>query len=128
MTTSFDVAAAQHNPIELYGTEGSLIFPNPNNFGGPVMTARMGERDVDGRSIWQDADLVPGESEASRSIGLADMCLSLRRESAHRCSAELAYHVLEVMEAAGRSASLCRHIDIQSTTDRPAPFDSSDVR
>ena len=31
---SFDVPKHRHGPIELYGTEASLIVPDPNRFGG----------------------------------------------------------------------------------------------
>ena len=34
--TSFDVAGHRHTPIELYGTLGTLLVPDPNRFGGPV--------------------------------------------------------------------------------------------
>jgi predicted dehydrogenase len=33
---SFDVARHKHVPIEVYGTEGTLIVPDPNRFEGPV--------------------------------------------------------------------------------------------
>ena len=36
MATSFDVPKHRHAPIELYGTEASLMVPDPNHFGGPV--------------------------------------------------------------------------------------------
>src|SRR5690349_3511340 len=39
---SFDVPKHNHAPIELYGTEGSLIVPDPNKFGGEVAVARPG--------------------------------------------------------------------------------------
>ena len=33
---SFDVVNHQRNHIELYGTKGSMIVPDPNMFGGSV--------------------------------------------------------------------------------------------
>ena len=33
---SFDVINHQRNHMELYGTKGSIIVPDPNMFGGPV--------------------------------------------------------------------------------------------
>ena len=39
---SFDVPKHNHAPIEIYGTEGSLLVPDPNRFGGEVAVARPG--------------------------------------------------------------------------------------
>src|SRR5690606_39127786 len=39
---SFDVAAHKHVPLELYGTEQSLIVPDPNFFGGNVELRKRG--------------------------------------------------------------------------------------
>ena len=36
ITMSFDVPGHRHLPLEIYGTEGSLIVPDPNWFGGEV--------------------------------------------------------------------------------------------
>src|SRR5690606_9488743 len=33
---SFDVAAHKHVPLEIYGTEQTLLVPDPNHFGGEV--------------------------------------------------------------------------------------------
>ena len=33
---SFDVPAHRHLPIEIYGTEGTLVVPDPNWFGGEI--------------------------------------------------------------------------------------------
>ena len=37
ITTSFDVfGGSTLPPIEVYGSEGTLLVPDPNTFGGPV--------------------------------------------------------------------------------------------
>ena len=36
VTLSFDVVNHQRNHMELYGTKGSIIVPDPNMFGGSV--------------------------------------------------------------------------------------------
>ena len=40
LTLSFDVIAHQRNHIELYGTKGSMIVPDPNMFGGSVYVCK----------------------------------------------------------------------------------------
>ncbi len=39
---SFDVAGHKHVPLEIYGTEGTLIVPDPNHFGGEVELLKKG--------------------------------------------------------------------------------------
>ena len=55
-------------------------------------------------------------------IGLADMAPAIRRGRPHRASGALALHVLEVMEAFGRSAESGRFVDIATRPERPAPL------
>ena len=49
---SFDVINHQRNHMELYGTKGSMIVPDPNMFGGPVKIST----DVGGSWIEHSAD------------------------------------------------------------------------
>src|SRR5436305_6863875 len=42
VTMSFDVPKHNHLPIEIYGTAGSLLVPDPNRFGGEVSLAKAG--------------------------------------------------------------------------------------
>ena len=44
ITMSFDVPGHRHLPLEVYGTEGSLIVPDPNWFGGEVELPAQGRR------------------------------------------------------------------------------------
>jgi hypothetical protein len=56
-----------------------------------------------------------------RGTGVADMAYSLlRRKRRHRCSGELAHHVIEVMAAVEKSSVSGRHIRLASTVRRPA--------
>ena len=48
ITMSFDVAGHRHLPLEVYGTEGSLIVPDPNWFGGEVSFLPKGGEWEDG--------------------------------------------------------------------------------
>ncbi len=57
-----------------------------------------------------------------RSIGAADIACAIRTGGAHRASGALALHVLEVMEAFGRSSDTGQHVRIGTTVERPAPL------
>ena len=116
MIASFDVFKHKHNPIELYGSEGSLIVPDPNTFGGDVKVFRPG---------MEDFQIVPKPfiyTENSRSIGIADMAKAIVDGRPHRASCELARHVIEIMFAFERSGIEGRKIAIKSSCERPAPL------
>src|SRR6185437_2301082 len=42
MTMSFDVAGHKHVPLEIYGTDATLIVPDPNHFGGQIELLKKG--------------------------------------------------------------------------------------
>jgi predicted dehydrogenase len=114
IATSFDVPRHRHTPIELYGTEASLLVPDPNRFGGPVELARAG-------GDWQAQPIAHGYADGNlRGIGVADLAHALRRDRPQRCSGDLALHVLEVMEAFQVSSDTGRHVTIDSRPPRPA--------
>lgn len=116
MITSFDIWSHSLPRIEIYGSEGTLFVPDPNTFGGPVYIQRMGA------SERSEVPLTHGYSENSRGMGVADMAYALRSARPHRCSGELAYHVLDVMHSFQDASDGGRHADVESTCSRPAPL------
>jgi predicted dehydrogenase len=115
MLMSFDVWAHTLPKIEVYGSEGSLSLPDPNTFLGSVQVWRAANKH------WQDVPLTH-QSDVERGIGVADMVEAMRVDAPHRASGELAFHVLEVMEAIEQAASQQTHLTIQSQVDRPKPL------
>jgi predicted dehydrogenase len=111
--TTFDVWRAELPRIEVYGTEGSLSVPDPNGFGGPVKVQR-------GSGEWAETPLTHGYAENSRGIGVADMAYAVRSGRRHRASGELTYHVLDVMHAFHDASREGRHVELESTCERPA--------
>jgi len=117
LTTSFDVAAHHVPHLEIHGTAGSLALPDPNGFDGDVHIWRTGQT----HAAWQRVPVVH-ELGLVRGAGLLDLAHALREERPPRASAELALHVLEVMEGITQSAQLARHVTIDSRFDVPAPM------
>jgi predicted dehydrogenase len=116
VTTSFDVWKHRHGNMEIYGTEGSLVVPDPNRFGGTVSLAKR-------REDWADVALSHGYADGNfRILGLADLAVAIRTGRPHRCSGTLAFHVLEVMEAFQRSSDTGAAVRIESSCERPAPL------
>lgn len=114
MAMSFDVWRHSNHNIEIHGETGSLQVPDPNGFGGPVRMYNAGQDE------WQSVPLSHGYTDQMRIIGVADMAYALKFGRKNRCSGDLAYHVLDVMEAMEESAAQGKHITIESTTDQPA--------
>jgi predicted dehydrogenase len=128
LSASWDVW--KHNrasPIEIYGTEGTLLCPDPNFFGN---TPRSCGPD----GMLCDVDIAPhpfgianrklrnGTMQADyRMVGLVDMAVAMQQGRAHRASGEMALHVLEVLEALIESSISRRFIDLATRCERPEP-------
>jgi predicted dehydrogenase len=114
ITTSFDVWGSEHRNLEIYGSEGTLLVPDPNGFGGPV---RIKRQDHEG---FIEVPLTHGYTEQNRGIGVADMALAIKSGRPHRASGDLAYHVLVLMHAFYDASRERRYVDLQSKVERPA--------
>lgn len=112
---SFDVWSHHLPTIEVYGSEGSLSVPDPNGFRGPVRVRRPGAED------WSEIPLTHSP-DVSRGIGVADMAYALVHGRSHRVSGDLAYHVLDTMQAFEDASTSGRHVELESACSRPAPL------
>lgn len=63
---SFDVPAHRHLPIEIYGTEGTLVVPDPNWFGGEIEFASAKDK-------WLKSQLLGFADHTGRSLGKRGM-------------------------------------------------------
>lgn len=118
--TTFDVWHSTLPRIELYGSEGTLIVPDPNSFGGPVLLRRLGQAD------WTPMPLSHGFSENSRGIGVADMARGIAAGTPHRADMTLAYHVLDIMHGIHDAAREERTVTLASTCTRPEALPIAD--
>jgi len=119
LVTSFDVAAHSLPPLEIYGTGGTLLAPDPNAFGGPVRLRRAGEPG------WTEIPLARAYAENSRGLGVADLARALHSGRPPRAGGALAYHVLDVMEAVLESGLREESVALLSTCARPTPLPAS---
>jgi predicted dehydrogenase len=118
---SFDVAGHKHVPLELYGTDASLIVPDPNFFGGDVELKKRG-RDEE----WSKVEVTQPYADGNyRSLGVADMATGILENRPHRANGDLALHVLEVMEAFETASRDGRTVDIKTPVTRPEPLATS---
>lgn len=114
ITTSFDAfGGTSLPPIEIYGSEGTLLVPDPNTFGGPVKIRKRDEKD------FKEVPLAYGYSQNTRGLGVADMARAILEGGKYRANSELAYHVLEAMHGFHDSSDSGKHYLMESTCERP---------
>ena len=111
---SFDVWAARLPRIEIYGTLGTIAVPDPNRFSDATELYTSDDR------RWREVEPEAGYADAGRGYGLADMARAIETDRPHRASAELAFHVLEIMDAILRAAHDRSVMELTSTVERPA--------
>jgi predicted dehydrogenase len=121
VTVSFEVWATRSPLFEVYGSQGTLAVPDPNRFSEPVevFTASAGE--------WAEVPASAGYRDAGRGYGLADMAAAIAEGRPHRASAELAFHVLDIMESIMTAAAEGRVVELSSTAPRPEPLPLSNA-
>ncbi len=137
---SFDVQNHMRNHIELYGSHGSIIVPDPNMFGGPVITSQelgsswikhsvedkpLGKTNIKNHSGRSNE---ANEQSNYRGIGLAEMIDSIENNRKHRCNGNLALHVLDIIECAMISSIYKVEVDLRSTCERPIPFNDDEIQ
>ena len=128
ITTSWDVWKHRRVPFEIYGSEGSMLVPDPNFFGGePLVTERDGEwmhLDISAHPFGRPNRYTQSGAQVAdyRIIGLLDMAAGVRNNRPHRAGGELAMHVLEVLDAFERSSTEGRHVMIETACERPEPL------
>lgn len=98
--------------INVYGTEGILYMPDPNNFGGEVRV----------KKLQADEFVFPathGFCEQSRGIGAAEMAWSICRNRLHRANMYMAFNVFETAHAIEKSATTKQAITLASDFEKP---------
>ena len=112
MITSFDVWGHHLPAMEIHGSDGSLSLQKPNQFDGEVSILKAGSRQ------WEDIPF-SHTPNIGRGAGVADMAYAIQSGRPHRASGDLAFHVLDIMQALEESAAAGQHIEIKSTVDQP---------
>lgn len=115
LIVSFDSIASRLPRIEIYGTEASLDVPDPNQFTNAVGIGR--NRGTEFTPVQTSA----GYAQAGRGYGLSDMARAIGANEPHRQSAELGFHVTEVMERIAQAIEQRSEVAVHSTCERPAP-------
>lgn len=125
VNASWDVWSHGHSPLEIYGEEGSLFLPDPNFFGGEVRLTSKAEP-APLPEAWEHAFAVPNQDHGGRmlanyrTVGLADMAMAIMADRPHRCSGELALHVVDIMTGMLRAGESGRFETMRTSCARPS--------
>jgi predicted dehydrogenase len=107
---TFD-SGVRRTSLEVTGTEGTAVLPDPNRFDGATELHLIGAE--------QPRTVAAHGHPASRGTGVLELCRAIRAGVPPRASGELAFHVLDVMLAAEESAAAGRTVVVTSTVDVP---------
>jgi len=113
---SFDSPLVTMGVVEITGTQGTLVVPDPNRFTGAVKITRAPAFSAIGSD--PDWQIVPVSGVlAGRGIGVLDMARSIRTGSRPLASGELAYHVLDTLMAIEEAIAAGRTVEISSSVE-----------
>lgn len=136
--TTFDVYYpwTSQARFEVYGTKGTLIVPDPNTFGGPVMLLRpedmaaapavdpalMKKGRPDPYMGYKEIPLMFDYCVNSRALGLADMAKALKTGRGHRADYQQQLHVLEILTSFSKSSASGERLKLTTKYARTAPM------
>jgi Predicted dehydrogenases and related proteins len=140
---SSDIWQSHLPMLEIYGTEGTLVVPNPNMFGGRVQLLRGNQMvdSIEGLPAGEAVDKLHSPAmldffsdvplmyhttrENMRGLGLLDMANAIAEGRRHRANEDLVYHVLETLLGFDKSAEEHKTYYLQSSCERPMPLPTS---
>ena len=114
--TTFDVHYWSSARLEVYGSRGTLVVPDPNGFGGPIQLFSPADGTL------REMPLLFPYRDNSRALGLADMAKALQTGRPCRAGYQQTYHVLEIMESLYRSSDEKRFVPLESRYTPAAPM------
>ncbi|MFI7676576.1 Gfo/Idh/MocA family protein [Actinophytocola sp. NPDC049390] len=107
---SFD-SALRRILLEVTGTRGAAVAPDPNGFDGPTLVHPLGSTEL--------TELPAVGHGASRGTGALELARAIRAGVPERASGELAYHVLDAMLAIEESIGSGEPVRVESTVAVP---------
>jgi len=137
---SFDVINHQRNHIELYGTKGSMIVPDPNMFGGSVFSSctergewkeysssnmLIGKTNIFNKSVRSNEQ---PEVANYRGVGLSEMIDAIENKRTNRCNGELSLHVLDMIDSTINAAINGVEQNLRTNCERPMVFSENEIK
>jgi predicted dehydrogenase len=117
---SFDSPLARMGIVEITGTEGTLLIPDPNYFGGEVrLTRPVTMANLQDEPEW--VSLSVPEATFGRGAGALDLARCIRNGGSPIASGALGYHILDAMVAMEESIASGQMIAVSSSVP-PVPL------
>jgi len=121
---SFESPLARMGVVEITGTEGTLVVPDPNQFTGDVKITRAPTYEaIRQEAQWETLPLTG--ALAGRGTGVLDLARCVRSGSKPLASGALGFHILDAMMAIEEAVTTGHTVDIHSTVD-PVPLVADD--
>ncbi|WP_066521779.1 Gfo/Idh/MocA family protein [Curtobacterium ammoniigenes] len=104
---SFESAQPRAGFVEIEGEQGTVVFPDPNNFDGDSTLWTFGQ---------EGPETIPAVgSTYSRGTGVVELARAIRADVPERVPGELAFHVLDIMVSIAEAADRGEAIAVTST-------------
>jgi predicted dehydrogenase len=104
---SFD-SALRRRQVEITGTDGTIVVPDPNTFTGEIVVHHS-----DGERV----TVPPVAAVTTRGTGVIELARAVRAGRPERASGELALHVLDVMISTIEAAEQGAPVEVTSTVE-----------
>ncbi|HSU35177.1 MAG TPA: Gfo/Idh/MocA family oxidoreductase [Propionibacteriaceae bacterium] len=113
---SFDSPYRRSGVVEITGTEGTMIIPDPNTFTGEIKITHTPDLSaMRDEPVWET---VPTTGVLSgRGTGVLDMARSVRSGSQPLASGDLGFHVLDALMAIDEAVESRRMVEVTSRVD-----------
>jgi predicted dehydrogenase len=116
-TFSFQNALPRAGFVEISGSEGTIVLPDPNTFDGESTLWLFGQ---------DEPTTLPAEGSTwGRGSGVLDLARAIREGCPERASGAIAAHVLDVLLATASAAETGTVVEIPSRIERPQPLDAT---
>ena len=108
---TFDSALRRTGLVEIAGTKGTAVLPDPNRFDGSTTLHLHGQD--------EPVELPAQGHDALRGTGALELARAIRAGVPERASGEMAYHVLDVMLSIDESLTRGQSVEVESTVEVP---------
>jgi predicted dehydrogenase len=112
LVATFESPGHYASTMLVHGSEGELALPDPNGFDGQIRIRRR-------RGDWERVSYPSRGAGDARGLGLHDMVGAIVEGRAHRATAGLATHVVDVARSILDSCDSGSAVVIESTAERP---------
>lgn len=117
---SFDSPLTRMGYVEVTGTDGTMIIPDPNLFTGEVKITRAPDpAAVTEDPCWETVEVTGAYAE--RGLGVLDLARAARTGGRPLASGQLGFHVLDTLVAIDEAISGNRVVGVESRVD-PVPL------